>query len=68
VAWLDGRGDLRHQWHQGARPPLAHRGPSTVIGQSLCERRTLYTVGLIFWLWRKKFVGSYLFFKSTSRA
>ena len=40
---------------------------STVTGPSLVNAY-LYTVGLIFWLWRKKFVGSYLFFKSTSRS
>jgi hypothetical protein len=27
-----------------------------------------YTVGLMFWLWRNKFVGSYLFFRTTSRS
>src|SRR5215470_4330789 len=27
-----------------------------------------YTVGLMFWLWRNRFVGSYLFFSATSRS
>ena len=28
----------------------------------------VYTVGLMFWLWRNRFVGSYRFFRSTSRS
>ena len=30
--------------------------------------RGSYTVGLMFWLWRNRFVGSYLFFTATSRS
>jgi|RhiMetdeSRZDD1v2_1073273.scaffolds.fasta_scaffold21656_2 hypothetical protein len=27
-----------------------------------------YAVGLMFWLWRNRFVGSYVFFRATSRS
>ena len=33
-----------------------------------CRSFTRYTVGLMFWLSRKRFVGSYLFFRATSRS
>jgi hypothetical protein len=37
-----------------------------VFGAS--PNRDNYSVGLMFWLWRNRFVGSYLFFAATSRS
>ena len=34
----------------------------------LLPEEPTYTVGLMFWLSRNRFVGSYLFFRATSRS
>jgi hypothetical protein len=47
------------------RPPAKTK--SLRIGDAALDRG-LYTVGLMFWLWRNRFVGSYLFFSATSRS
>ena len=56
-------------WNTSSRRPMTD---ASMTGVSRCGgdsgAGSSYTVGLIFGLRRKKFVGSYLFFRATSRS